>query len=202
MPGFILINLSSCKEKKKKTDSILADATCLTLDKQTLGTWIPNLTKPTEPELNRIHYIKFFAAYNTGSKNYDVVAKAYNSADNAIGTALSLKPGTGCDQTLPPLQIGESYDTYLSGFNILNAEGDFINDFEEIILTPGIYPGQSDSLKFLVSVRVGTIVTSLPDVLPCPPCQYCRPVPDTCLATSPMDTSKKASKTDTSGKLP
>ncbi len=203
-----LLGVSSCNENKKKTDAqaTLADGvnpTCMTLIRTRINNWIPQYTKPNNPEVNKISVIKFYPTYNPVTGSYDITARAYNMNNASLGSSLSLSAGVACGVNLPQLLLGQSYDVSLNDLQIINnADGNLVTDFDKIILTPDVYYDNGlNFLKFKIGVKIGDVIQARPDVLPCPPCVYCKPPcvpPEDSLP--PVDsTPRMPLKKDTSG---
>lgn len=128
--------------------------------------------------LASINYVDFYTDYNGLTGKFEVVAVAYDAANNRLGGPVTLAKGDKCDISLPPLSIGENTIS-MADLGILDPTGK-LKDFDKIRLTPRKYisvnPGTlGEYLQYSVVVESPTGPGISRYTLPCPPCQYCKP---------------------------
>ncbi len=183
------------EEKAQTATAATAGPACMLLSKNLLNNnWVKRYTDPTNPPANLITVIKFYATYDPKSTNYNMEARGYNGSDAQVGPTIKLATGVACNQSLPPLLTGRSYDVTLADLNILKADGSLVDFFENIILIPQVYSaGGYDLLKFQLDIEIGSSRSTYRNpVLPCPPCINCKPQ---CI--EPMDTLQSKMSKDT-----
>ena len=159
--GFIMAGAPACKNEEK-TDEIKS---CLTLTKEQLNNWIPGYSKPGNAADNMISAVSFHPTYNTNTKTYGVVARAFNSKGTQLGNDLALNTDQNCEIGKLEERI---YQFSFTDLQIVESgTGDFISKFERLILEPKAETiGSADVLKFdLAAVIDGAIVLKSP-ILP------------------------------------
>jgi hypothetical protein len=181
---FFLLGISACNGKKdKKNEKENLSPSCMTLTRDQINKyWVPTYTNPSNPEKNLISILKFYSAYNHESGSFTVNVQAFNKFNTSLGDPIDLSPGVACGVKLPSLVQGRSNDIDLSALNILKADGTLVDNFDQIILTPGFVEINGfDFLKYDLAIVIGGTSTPGPPPLPCPPCVNCKPAcPEDC----------------------
>ncbi|HUR66920.1 MAG TPA: hypothetical protein VMZ03_11290 [Chitinophagaceae bacterium] len=201
------LGITSCNSKKEKGTEegtelkVSSDASCLILTASQLNTWFPKYTRPTNPEKDKIVVLKFYASIVPGTDALQVVVRGFNYLDAPVASSLTLGTGVYCAVVLPPYLIGQSFDVTLSDLNIIDqATGKLVDGFNQMILRPAVFKDGgvgADLLKFDAEIYVANAPVQEAYILPCPPCQFCRPKCDTAITG---DTIPTPVTRDTAGK--
>ena len=160
--------------------ALIFNMNCVILTKAQIQTWVDNgWTSPGNP--NFITILQFTPTYDIqNGKDILVTAFALKDTNDIIpNSGKHLDVDSACAYNLPAFSMGRNYFDFDS-LKITDTAG-MLKDFNFIRLTPKADSSSNDVLYFNLQVIKKTYPGNADSVitqsllLPCPPCQYCRP---------------------------